>query len=529
MRDAQLLLLHLKPVARALHLSLCYNPPSFSSSQLNSHRNSQNSEPLNWIQRGRDAACCGPTPYLIGLLMLLALLLRLPHLSGKSLWLDEISSLTFAEMKWPEFWSLVKRHEGNMLAYYLILRAWIHLGDNRVVAKLLSILFGVLTVPAIYALCREVYDRRIGLISAFLLTISACHVRASQWIRSYSLMILMLVLAALFLARSLRQPIFRNLSLYVLCAAFAVYNHLYAVLALGAQLVSLVIIPAREMPWKKLLAALFALGALLVPAAAYVVWRNTGQLEWIPPPKPWELIHWGVFLAGAGSTGVAYVLLVICLIVTAMSFRKSRQTWPLQGRSLASWRLAFPFVWLIAPVAFAFPFSYYKPIFFFRYLIICLPAFLLVLAHAIARWRPSKCKKAVLAVALCLSLTSVVIAYKSEEDWDGAMHYLFSQVHTGDTVFPGAGGVPLEYFSRHWFAAGTAPQLELPAYANTEASAANFAQSHPRVWVVVFPNFAPEPQTRQLWHAFSPYYAVAEERKFRAVTIQRWEARSAHL
>ena len=64
-----------------------------------------------------DVVSCGPAFYVLWLLMLLALLFRLPHLAGKSLWLDEISSLTFAEMKWPEFWSLVKRHEGNMLAY----------------------------------------------------------------------------------------------------------------------------------------------------------------------------------------------------------------------------------------------------------------------------------------------------------------------------------------------------------------------------------------------------------------------------
>ena len=96
-------------------------------------------------------------------------------------------------------------------------------------------------------------------------------------------------------------------------------------------------------------------------------------------------------------------------------------------------------------------------------------------------------------------------------------------------MFPGAGGVPLEYFSRHWFGPGTAPRLELPEYAKAEGSAATFAQSHARVWVVVFPNFAPEPQTRQLWRAFTPYYSVAEEKKFRAVTIQRWDARSTHF
>jgi mannosyltransferase len=477
--------------------------------------------------RAWDNACSDSARQLILLLMLLALVLRLPHLAGKSLWLDEISSLTFAEMRWAAFWSLIKGHEGNMIAYYLLLRAWIHLGDNRGVAKLLSISFGVLTIPAIYALGKELYGRRVGLICACLITVSACHVRASQWIRSYSLMLLMLVIAGLFLTRSLRRPSFGNLSLYVLCAAFAVYNHLYAVLALEAQLLSLAVIPARQIPWKRLVAAVFALGLLLAPAGAYVVFRNTGQLDWVPAPKPWELVHWGVFLAGAGSTGVAYVLLAIGVGLAGLSCLQLRQTWAVRGRGIEAWHIAFSFIWLVVPVGFAFLFSYHKPIFFFRYLIICLPAFLLVIAHGIARWRASRVRTAILTVGLCLSLISVVLAYKTEEDWDGSMRYLFSRVRNGDTVFPGAGGVPLEYFSRHWFTAGSAPRLEFPEYAATEASVTNFARTHPSVWVVVFPNFSPEPQTVKLWQALRRYYTVGEEQKFRAVTIQRWDLRAS--
>jgi mannosyltransferase len=457
--------------------------------------------------------------------MLVALGLRLPHLSGKSLWLDEISSLTFAEMRWADFWALVKQHEANMIAYYLLLRAWIHLGDNRVVAKLLSVFLGVLTVPSIYFLGKELYDRRVGLISACLLTVSACHVRASQWIRSYSLLLLMLVIASLFLARSLRQPVFRNWSLYVVCAAFAVYNHLYATLVIGTQLCSIVVIRGRDIPWKRLSLAVLALALLLAPAVAYVLFQNTGQLDWVPPPKAWELVHWAVFMAGAGSTGVAYALLLICIGLTVISFSESRRIWLLQGRSIDSWCTAFPFLWLIVPVAFAFLFSYHKPIFFFRYLIVCFPAFLLIVAHGISRWRRSTTRTGVLTLVLCLSLTSVVLAYKTEEDWDGSIRYLLSQVQDGEAVFPGAGGAPLEYFLRHWFPPGQAPSLERPEYARTEAAVSDFASTHPRVWVVVFPNFAPEPQTLKLSASLHAYYEVAEEKKFKAVSIQRLERR----
>jgi mannosyltransferase len=459
--------------------------------------------------------------------MMTALFLRLPHLSGKSLWLDEISSLTFAEMSWSDFWPLVKRHEGNMIAYYLLLRAWIHLGDNRVVAKLLSILFGVATVPSLYALGKELYDRRIGLISACLLTVSACHVRASQWIRSYSLLLLLLVVAALFLARSLRQPSFCNWMVWVLCSSLAVYSHLYAVLVIATQFVSLTLVRHRDMPWKRLLLAVLSLGLLLTPATLYVLFRNTGQLDWVPAPKPWELVHWGVFMAGAGSTGVAYALLLIGIGIGVISLSSSFKLWAVEKRSIATWRTGLPFLWLVLPAVFSFLISYHKPIFFFRYLIISFPAFLLVLAHGIGHWRSSRLRTSTLILALCLSSVSVVLAYKTEEDWDGAIAYLLSRVHDGDAVFPGAGGVPLEYFKRHWYTPGHAPHLELPEYARTERAVAQFAASHESIWIVVFPNFAPEPQTLKLWASLREFYNVREEKKFRAVSIQKLERRPA--
>jgi hypothetical protein len=333
------------------------------------------------------------------------------------------------------------------------------------------------------------------------------------------------VLASLFLARSLRQPVLRNWILYVVCAAYAVYNHLYATLVIATQLCSIAIIRRREIPWKRLSVALFALGLLLVPAVAYVLLHNTGQLDWVPAPRTWELIHWAVFLAGAGSTGVAYALLLICIWLVVISFAESRKIWRLRERSLESWRTAFPFLWLALPVTFAFLFSYHKPIFFFRYLIICFPAFLLIVAHGISQWRPSTVRTGVLTLAFCLSLTSVMLAYRTEEDWDGSIRYLLSQVHDGEAVFPGAGGVPLEYFMRHWYPPGQAPKLERPAYARTEAAISEFASSHPRVWLVVFPNFAPEPQTVRLWASLQPYYEIVDEKKFRAVSIQRLERR----
>jgi hypothetical protein len=265
------------------------------------------------------------------------------------------------------------------------------------------------------------------------------------------------------------------------------------------------------------------LGLLLSPAAAYVVTHNSGQLAWLPSPKLWELVHWAVFLAGAGSTGVAYALLVICAGLCLFSLLETRKVLVSNGRSWQAWRRAFPFVWLILPAAISFLVSYAKPVFFFRYLIICWPAFVLVVADGIATWRPTRTRTAILALALCLSLVSVGLAYKTEEDWEGAMRYLLSRVHEGDTAFVGTGMAPLVYYSSRWYAPGAAPKLQLPDYEKTKASIPEFARNHKQVWVVVFPNFAPEGRTVELLRALQPIYGVTEARKFRAVTVERLE------
>jgi mannosyltransferase len=342
-------------------------------------------------------------------------------------------------------------------------------------------------------------------------------------------MLLLLVLAAWFLARGLERPSFRNWSLYVITAAVSVYSHGYAALALAAQLASLLLLRKDEVPWRRMLTALAVLGLLLAPAAAYVMTHNSGQLAWLPSPKLWELVHWAVFLAGAGSTGVAYVLLVICVGLCVASFLAVRKVSVASGRSWQTWRRAFPFVWLILPVAISFLVSYVKPFFFFRYLIICWPAFVLVVADGIASWRPSHVRTAILAIALCLSLISVGLAYKTEEDWEGAMRYLLSRVHDGDTTFVGTGMAPLVYYSSRWYTPGAAPKLEFPDYEKTKASVPEFARSHRQLWVVLFPNFAPEGRTVELLQALQPVYGVKEARKFRAVTVERLEVVPAAL
>ena len=86
-------------------------------------------------------------------------------------------------------------YQGNMTLYYFLLRAWIHLGDSEFVVRSLSVLFGVLTIPAVYFLAARLFDRPTGLTSAALLSVHSFHIHWSQETRAYTLLTLLLVLA----------------------------------------------------------------------------------------------------------------------------------------------------------------------------------------------------------------------------------------------------------------------------------------------------------------------------------------------
>jgi len=145
------------------------------------------------------------TALLLGLVTLMGAALRLHSLAARSLWIDEAASVSFASLAWKPFLKVLWGYQGNMAFYYFLLHGWIHLGDSEFAVRSLSVLFGVLTIPAIYLLAARLFDRTTGLISAALLAVHSFHIHWSQETRAYSLLILLLVLATYALIAALES------------------------------------------------------------------------------------------------------------------------------------------------------------------------------------------------------------------------------------------------------------------------------------------------------------------------------------
>ncbi len=117
---------------------------------------------------------------------LLALALRLHLLGEKAIWWDEGWSLYLARQT-PARIIAEAAPTLHPPLHYLALHYWQRLlGESVVVARLSSVLCGVITVPLVYRLGVWLGDRPTGLGAALFLAVAPFHLRWSQEIRMYS-------------------------------------------------------------------------------------------------------------------------------------------------------------------------------------------------------------------------------------------------------------------------------------------------------------------------------------------------------
>ncbi len=226
------------------------------------------------------------TAILLLLITLLALGLRLFGLDAQSLWYDEAFSVYLARMGLGEITARTAADIQPPLYYYL-LHGWIRLlGDSEQALRGLSLLFGVLTVPLIYAVAWQLfarlpgtYRRLAGLLAALLVAVSPLHVWYGQEARMYTLLTFLCLLSSYLLLMVIPMTVrgdnrWRTLALwaaYTLANVAALYTHYFAAFILGFQGLYLFLVwwEAGLRPARLILGGLVS---LLLAALAFMPW-----------------------------------------------------------------------------------------------------------------------------------------------------------------------------------------------------------------------------------------------------------------
>lgn len=186
--------------------------------------------------------------YLILIILMIATGMRFYHLEYQSVWLDEIASITEAnpEVKWADLEITIVTSDPHPQLYFIFLKSMFLLfGYTIWVARVLSAIIGVLGVYSIYLLGKEIMNKKVGLISAFLLAINAFHLNYSQEVRMYSLLLLCTVLSFYRLIIFLKKPTYKNAIWYGVFTGLMLFTQFFGLFVLASQLFVLFIVLVR--------------------------------------------------------------------------------------------------------------------------------------------------------------------------------------------------------------------------------------------------------------------------------------------
>ena len=148
--------------------------------------------------------------------------LRFGTLDLQSFWVDEGATIHLLRSDFGGMLDGLTVTEKTPPLYYVLAWLWTRpFGTGEIGVRSLSALVGVLTVPAAFALARELISERAGLFAAALVAVNPLLVWYSQEARAYALLVLLATLATLFCVR--RRPV-----AWAVLSALALATHYFA-------------------------------------------------------------------------------------------------------------------------------------------------------------------------------------------------------------------------------------------------------------------------------------------------------------
>ena len=411
---------------------------------------------------------------LLLLVFLVAFALRLYRLGYQSLWYDEAVSIQLAT---KDLVGLTQHTAGDIHPplYYYLLHFWIEAaGSSEFSAAFLSLIFGILLIAGCFRLGTDLYDRRVGLLAAFLVAVSPFNLWYSQEIRMYTLgaflglvsLYCLMKMVGLTSRDGQGQPVsagapsdggggawkfFIGYVLFAAAGLYALYYFAFLLIFENLFVFGWWVVARRARRHPPLLLRRWVLAQVLV-VVLYLPWLPVALRQALDPPvPPWR-----------GFTGLGAVVLESW---TALSLGQSVDpesllVWPVLSFMFALYLLgvrgavsghrgALKSVLLcgytFAPLFIIYLLSLRTPLFHVRYVFTYSPPFYLLLAVGLAGLRRSW------RLALPIGLTVITLAcgdsiYRffldpqyAADDHRGAVSYIEKRIAPADAVLINAG------------------------------------------------------------------------------------------
>jgi uncharacterized membrane protein len=351
---------------------------------------------------------------IIAALVLAGGVLRFYKLTYQSLWYDEIHTVLRSgpEVSIPSIMGYAENSEVDQppvffLYTHFILKAF---GVSDITVRLGSVLMGLLAIPVMYFLGREVVNSETGIFAATLTTVNYFHIFHSQEARFYTLLFLLSALSYLFMVRAFKYVRIIDFVLYSLFTVLLLYTHYFGIVVFAAQVLTFVVLVFYKWNDRKFIIFGFASGLLIclafLPWLPIVLKHNQVGSFWVRKPTWYFMLDYVYNYLGKDAVQVALFAFFIFLFVRQF-IKKDYQE--LQSRQV----YLILILWLL--ISYLIPYIrsiVSTPILHMRYMIISLPAWILVFSAGWSAIANKKRRIGLMVALIVISLANLVFFRK---------------------------------------------------------------------------------------------------------------------
>lgn len=374
-------------------------------------------------------------PIILLSVMLLGAILRLYGLAAKPLWYDETGFIAHAL---KDLGFMLHSVANYKIPYIILLKVWIAaFGIGAFATRILSALLGIASILLVYRLGKSLFNTGIALIASFLLSISCFHIYHSQQVKHYSFLVFLVLLSFIYFIDFLKRKKSSVLMVNLLLNILIVCTHPFGLSVIAVQFLYVICIH-RVIDRKQLKKWLYFQLPLVLFLGLWA-WILIAEkdyfkaiLWWARPPNIQSLtdtfltFYYGGPTYGLDSLNHASfppmialaMILVFGIFFILGLFRIFSQQ--VKGHQ------AFVVIWLVAPIALSFLFSYlFFPVYLIKDFLFFLPAFYLIVARGIYHKR-KLFSLAILVIIFLLNIIPLKTMYGAtiNVDWQKAVRFI---------------------------------------------------------------------------------------------------------
>jgi len=302
--------------------------------------------------------------YILIALFVIAFIIRILHITVNPISNDEPFTIFYSQQNLNELFKLFN-HENNPPLHFILLHFWMKMfGASAFSIRLLSTLFGALTVVPIFKIGNEFFSRKVGIITSLMFVFSNIHIMESHDARVYSILVFWVVLSYYFFLKILKNEhsIWIKIG-YMLTLILMLYSHYISVFVLTSQFLTVAFV--KQERWIKLKTIFFL---QLVSVIAFLpflkvfifrVNQTTQNESWVPKPTLDSLF---IVLRQFFNQPIVAVLAIVSMVGVFMMIIFKRIT-------LKEKPVLAILMWFFIPYFLVFLLSFYSSQFLAKYLI----------------------------------------------------------------------------------------------------------------------------------------------------------------